>query len=101
MGLAISPDNKQVLCGRWPTKQSFHFDVQSGKKLGEINCNKTFDDEDYSDGYIGDMVMTRDGGRLYAVDQIGFRLITIDTKPKPLSTIQKQDAIHLALPLAR
>lgn len=82
MGLAISPDNKQVYVAGGQQNKVFIFDVQSGKKLGEINCNKTFDDEDYSDGYIGDMVMTRDGSRLYAVDQIGFRLITIDTKTK-------------------
>ncbi|HQS04810.1 MAG TPA: hypothetical protein PLT16_04150, partial [Daejeonella sp.] len=33
---------------------------------------------DYSHGYIGDMVSTKDGRYLYAVDQIGFRMITID-----------------------
>lgn len=82
MGLAISPDNKLVYVAGGQQNKVFIFDINSGKKLGEINCNKTFDDEDYSDGYIGDMVLSRDGSRLYAVDQIGFRLIAIDTKTK-------------------
>jgi YVTN family beta-propeller protein len=80
MGLAISPDNQRIYVAGGQQNLVFIFDIITGKKLGEINCNKTFDDSDYSDGYIGDMVMNEDGSRLYAVDQIGFRLITIDTK---------------------
>ena len=50
--------------------------------MGEINCHTSFDDSDYSDGYIGDMVMTRDGSTLFVVDQIGFRIAVIDTKKR-------------------
>ncbi len=80
MGLAISPDNKKVYVAGGQQNKIFIFDTESGKKLGEISCNKTFDRTDYSDGYMGDLVMTQDGSRLYAVDQIGFRMLTIDTK---------------------
>lgn len=80
MGLAVSPDNKKVYVAGGQQNRIYIFDLDNGKKLGEINCNKSFDDTDYSDGYIGDMVLSKDGSRLYAVDQIGFRMMIIDTK---------------------
>lgn len=80
MGLAISPDNKLVYVAGGQQNRVYVFDITNSKKVGEILCNKSFDGTDYSDGYIGDMVLTRDGSRLYAVDQIGFRMIVMDTK---------------------
>ncbi len=80
MGLAVSPDNKKVYVAGGQQNRIYIFDLASRKKLGEIMCDKSFDQADYEDGYIGDMVLNRDGSRLYAVDQIGFRLIVIDTK---------------------
>ncbi len=80
MGLAISPDNKQVYVAGGQQNRIYIFDLKTSKKLGEINCNKSFDGTDYSDGYIGDMILSKDGLRLYAVDQIGFRMMVIDTK---------------------
>ena len=80
MGMAISPDNVKVYVAGGQQNRIYILDLNSGKKLGEINGNASFDGTDYSDGYIGDMVMNRDGSRLYAVDQIGFRMLVIDTK---------------------
>ena len=62
------------------SKTESTFSIWLPKKLGEISCNKSFDNSDYSDGYIGDLALSKDGNRLYAVDQIGFRLVIIDTK---------------------
>lgn len=80
MGLAISPDNQKVYVAGGQQNKIYVFDLNTNKKLGEVNCNKSFDEIDYSDGYIGDMVLSKDGLRLYAVDQIGFRMMVIDTK---------------------
>ena len=80
MGLAVSPDNVKVYVAGGQQNRIYIFDLNTGKKLGEIDCNKSFDDSDYSDGYIGDMVLSKDGSKLYAVDQIGFRMMIIDTK---------------------
>jgi YVTN family beta-propeller protein len=80
MGLAVTPDNKQVYVAGGQTNKIFIFDITTGKKIGEIKCNKSFDKSDYSDGYIGDMAMSRDGNKLYAVDQIGFRVVVIDVR---------------------
>jgi YVTN family beta-propeller protein len=80
MGLAISPDNQKVYVAGGQQNRVYVFDLKTNKKITEINCNKSFDGTDYSDGYIGDMVLSKDGSRLYAVDQIGFRMMVIDTK---------------------
>jgi YVTN family beta-propeller protein len=80
MGLAISPDNQKVYVAGGQQNRIYVFDLKTNKKLTEINCNKSFDGTDYSDGYIGDMVLSKDGLKLYAVDQIGFRMMVIDTK---------------------
>ncbi len=82
MGLAVSPDNARVYVAGGQENKIHIFNLATGKKEGEINCNKTFDDRDFSDGYIGDLVLTKDGSRIYAVDQIGFRLIVADVKTR-------------------
>lgn len=80
MGLAISPDGNKVYVAGGQQNKIYVFDLNTYKKLGEINCSKSFDGTDYNDGYIGDMVLNQDGTRLYAVDQIGFRMMVVDTK---------------------
>ncbi|HEV8514995.1 MAG TPA: bifunctional YncE family protein/alkaline phosphatase family protein [Cyclobacteriaceae bacterium] len=80
MGLAVSPDGKKIYVAGGQQNLIYIFDLTTNKKLGEINCNKSFDNNDYNDGYIGDMVMNKDGSRLYAIDQIGFRMMIVDTK---------------------
>ncbi len=78
MGLAITPDNKRVYVAGGQENKVFIFDIASGAKLGEIECSQKDGDIDYTHGYIGDMVLNRDGSRLYAVDQVGFRMLVID-----------------------
>jgi len=82
MGLAISPDNKKVYVAGGQQNRIYIFDLASSKKLGDITCSTSFDGTDYSDAYIGDLVLTKDGNRLYAVDQIGFRMLVVDTKSR-------------------
>jgi YVTN family beta-propeller protein len=78
MGLVISPDNKIVYVAGGQSNKIYKFDIASGKPLGTINCSFKSSKFDYSHGYIGDMVSSKDGRYLYAVDQIGFRMIIID-----------------------
>ena len=88
MGLAISPDNKVVYVAGGQENKVFIFDIVTGNKLGAIDCSAKAGEVDYSHGYIGDMVLSRDGSRLYAVDQIGFRVVIIDAvNRKILSSI--------------
>ncbi len=85
MGLAVSPDNRIVYVAGGQENKIHLFDLTTGGKLGEINCKMIDGDRDFEDGYIGDMVLSKDGSTLYAVDQIGFRLIVMDTKTKKVT----------------
>jgi len=84
MGLAISPDNKIVYVAGGQENKVFIFDIISGAKLGAIDCAAIVGDADFTNGYIGDMVLNRDGSRLYAVDQVGFRMLVIDPVKKKI-----------------
>jgi YVTN family beta-propeller protein len=85
MGLAISPDNQTIYVAGGQTNKIFLFDVKSGKKKGAIDCSSISENMDYSHGYIGDLVLSKDGKTIYAVDQIGFRMVIVDTKTKTLT----------------
>ncbi len=80
MGLAVTPDEKSVYVAGGQENMIYRFDLTTGERLDSIDCNQSFDNRDFSHGYIGDMALSQDGKRLYAVDQIGFRLIVIDTE---------------------
>ncbi len=85
MGLAVSPDNRTVYVAGGQTNKIFVFDLKTRQKTATIDCGQTFDGTDYEEGYIGDMVLGKDGKTLYAVDQIGFRLLVVDTRTKQLT----------------
>jgi DNA-binding beta-propeller fold protein YncE len=78
MGLAISPDNKTVFVAGGQENKIYLFDLATGKSTGTISCSHKTDSTDYSNGYIGDLVLNKAGDKLYAVDQIGFRLVVVD-----------------------
>jgi YVTN family beta-propeller protein len=84
MGLAVSNDNSVVYVAGGQENKIFMFDLKSGEKKGFINCSFVSDSVDYSHGYIGDIVLSKDGKRLFAVDQIGFRMIIINTETREL-----------------
>ena len=85
MGLAISPDNQTVYVAGGQENKIFLFDVASGEKTGEIDCSSVSGQADYSHGYIGDLQLSEDGKTLYAVDQIGFRMIIVNIDKKVLT----------------
>ncbi|MDB4303416.1 hypothetical protein N9934_01315 [Desulfosarcina sp.] len=84
MGLAISPDNQTIYVAGGQENKIFLFDVNSGEKKGEIDCSFISNTLDYTHGYIGDLKLTKDGKTIYAVDQIGFRMVVVDTETKSL-----------------
>lgn len=84
MGLAISPDNKTVYVAGGQENKIYLFSVDSGEKLDSVDCSVTGDGQKTPDGYIGDMKLSKDGRYLYAVDQMLFRMIVVDTKSKKI-----------------
>lgn len=84
MGLAISPDNRNLYVGGGQEGRVFIFDLESGAKKGAITCNTKWDGVNYKDSYIGDLTLSKDGSTLYAVDQTNFRIVMLDTKTKKM-----------------
>jgi len=84
MGLAISPDNKIVYVAGGQENKIYMFSVDSGAKLDSVDCSVSENGEKTPHGYIGDMKLSKDGRFLYAVDQMLFRLIVIDTQLKKI-----------------
>jgi len=84
MGLAISPDNKTVYVAGGQENKIYLFDVNTGESKGNIDCSSVSGNIDYAHGYIGDLKLTKDGKTLFAVDQIGFRMVIIDTQTKKI-----------------
>ena len=84
MGLAISPDNQTVYVSGGQENKIYMFDLNKGKALGGIDCSILNGDTSFPEGYIGDLILTKDGKRLYGVDQVNFRMIIIDTEKKQL-----------------
>jgi len=84
MGIAVSPDNRTVYAAGGQENKIYCFDVQSGAPLGGIDCSSNETGFDPAHGYIGELVLTRDGSRIYAVDQINFRVVEVDVAAKKL-----------------
>ena len=85
MGLAIAPDNKTIYVAGGQENKVYLFDAQTGVKKDSIDCSFSAETIDYRHGYIGDMKLTKDGKTLYAVDQIGFRMVILNTETKKLT----------------
>jgi YVTN family beta-propeller protein len=80
MGLAISPDDEKVYVAGGQDNSILVFDLLTGDKKDSVDCSRSTDGVDYPDGYIGDMVITKDGNYIFAVDQTNFRLVIVDTR---------------------
>ncbi len=80
MGLAVSKDNNVVYVAGGQENCVYIFDLKTGEKKGRIDCAYVSEKADYSDGYIGDLTLSKNGKLLFAVDQIGFRMLIIDTE---------------------
>ena len=80
MGLAISPDNQTIYVAGGQENKIYLFDVHTGESKGSIDCSYAADTVEYTHGYIGDLTLSKDGKTLYGVDQIGFRMVIIDTE---------------------
>ncbi len=74
MGLAVTPNNKNVWVSGGISNKLFLYDIQTGAKLDSILCATT----DNPDGYLGDLALTRDGKKLFVCDQSNFRIIVAD-----------------------
>ncbi len=84
MGLAVHPNGRDIYVSGGQANRIYIFNALTGEKKGTIPCQEVTPGQDYSHGYIGDMAMDPEGKYLYAVDQIGFRMVIIDVENQKL-----------------
>ena len=82
MGLAISPDKKLVYVAGGQANKIYLFSISDGSKVDSVDCAREIAGQKYPDGYIGDMVLGKDGRYLFAVDQTNFRLVIVDVQKR-------------------
>jgi len=74
MGCAFSPDGGRFYYGSANEGRIIALDVASATVLGTIELNSG----GFEDSFAGDLVLSRDGRRLFVVDQFNGRLVTVD-----------------------
>ena len=84
MGLAISPDNRELYVAGGQEGIVYIFDLATEQAIGQIACNGDWEGNTYSSSYIGDMVLDKAGKYLYAVDQMNFRMLVMDVESREL-----------------
>jgi YVTN family beta-propeller protein len=82
MGLAIDPAEQFVYVAGGQENKIYLFGLENGNAAGEIDCRLRNENKPYDHGYIGDMALSRDGKTLFALDQINFSVLFIDTRTR-------------------
>jgi len=84
MGLAVSPDNTKLFISGGSSNKVFVFNLLTGEKTDSIDCAVNSANRNFSDGYLGDMVLDKAGKTLYVVDQINFCVNVLDAETNKL-----------------
>ncbi len=61
MGLALSPDNTTAYVAGGQANKVYLFNMSNGEAKGSISCSQKTDLQVADHGYIGDLVITKDG----------------------------------------
>jgi YVTN family beta-propeller protein len=78
MGCAFSPDGRTFYYGSANEGRIIVLDVGSLGVVGSIDL----DGGGFADSFPGDLALSRDGRRMYVVDQFNYRLVTVDVLPR-------------------
>jgi YVTN family beta-propeller protein len=74
MGLAVAPDNRTLYASSGNQGSVFIFDLVERKRVATISLN----DATYQNSFLGELRLTRDGRRLYVLDQANYRIVVVD-----------------------
>jgi len=78
MGAQVSPDNRLAYLSGGNDGTVIVFDMQERKRVRSIPLDGPVGKRTYADSFVGDIVLSRDGGRLFVLDQFNFRFVVID-----------------------
>ncbi len=78
MGGVVAPDNRLAYLSGGDSGNVIVFDLETRRRTATISLNGSLDGRDYADSFTGELVLSPDAGRLYAIDQFNFRVVEID-----------------------
>jgi YVTN family beta-propeller protein len=78
MGAAFSPDGASFYYGSANEGRILVLDVATDARVGAIDLNTN----GFADSFAGDLALSRDGRRLFVVDQFNYRLVTVDVESR-------------------
>ncbi len=79
MGVAIAPDNRTLYASGGNQGSVFVFDLAQRRRIATIGINQKGLREGLRDSFSGALALSRDGRRLFVLDQANYRVVTIDT----------------------
>ncbi len=86
MGLGFSHDSKTVYVAGGSDWSVTAFDLATGAKVFRIDCAHEVGEENFRNGYLGDLRVTKNGRTIFAVDQSNFRMLVIDVRKQSVIT---------------
>ena len=78
MGAAFSPDGASFYYSSANEGRILILDVATDAMVGAIDLNTN----GFDDSFAGDLALSRDGRRLFVVDQFNYRLVTVDVESR-------------------
>lgn len=84
LAAAVAPDNRTVYISEGDNGLIGVFDMVTRKRLDALSLDGTVHGVNFSDSLTGTIRLSRDGRRLYALDQAHYRLVILDTQSKQI-----------------
>lgn len=78
MGAAITRDNKKAYLSGGDNGDIIVLDLPGMNSIRRISINGTSDGKNYSDSFVGDIILSVDEKQLFILDQFNFRLVIMD-----------------------
>ncbi len=78
MGAQISPDNRLAYLSGGNAGTVVVFDIAQRRRTDVISIDGVFAGRKFEDSFVGDIVLSRDGTRLFVLDQFNFRFVIVD-----------------------
>jgi hypothetical protein len=77
MGAAFSPDGSRFYYGSADEGEI----LELGRRVGRRHRRFRLDDATYRDSFAGDLALSRDGRRIFVVDQFNYRMAASTSRP--------------------
>ncbi|MBC7374796.1 MAG: bifunctional YncE family protein/alkaline phosphatase family protein [Frankiales bacterium] len=88
MGLAYSPDGRTIYASGGSSGALQVIDVATAQVTSTLDLDATFGGRTWQGSYLGDLVLSKDGARLFVVDQANFRLVEVAVSPAGLTPLR-------------